>query len=77
MSNKHAIIHVEFSSKDLAGSMKFYNKVFGWKTENYPDMNYSTFEAEGGPGGGFNPVHADYPAGRTMVYISTPELVAT
>jgi predicted enzyme related to lactoylglutathione lyase len=37
-------------------------------------MNYSTFTAEGGSGGGFNPVGENFPSGRVMVYINTPDL---
>jgi len=55
MSN-HPIVHVEFSADDPKAAGKFYAELFGWKTESMPEMNYVTFEAEGGPGGGFNPL---------------------
>jgi predicted enzyme related to lactoylglutathione lyase len=40
-------------------------------------MNYTTFEAEGGSRGGFNPISEDDPSGRVLVYINTPDLEKT
>ena len=77
MTHKHAISHIEFSTRDLGESKKFYNSVFEWDIKDYPDMNYATFQAEGGTGGGFNPISDDYPAGTMMIYINTPNLVET
>ncbi len=77
MSHNHFIIHVEFSAKDLQETKKFYAGVFDWKITDYPEMNYAAFEAEGGSGGGFNPISGDYPAGRVLVYINTPDLDET
>jgi predicted enzyme related to lactoylglutathione lyase len=75
--SKHPIVHIEFSSKDREESGKFYSQLFGWKVQQMPDMNYATFDAEGGPGGGFNPVSEEYPAGTVMVYIETDDIDAT
>jgi len=77
MSYKHLITHIEFSSRDLEETKKFYRDVFGWKITDYPEMNYATFDGEGGSGGGFNPISEDYPAGRVLVYINTPNLQET
>jgi len=77
MSHKHFITHIEFSSKDLAETKKFYRDVFEWKISDFPEMNYSTFEAEGGSGGGFTPISDEYPAGRVLVYINTPDIKET
>jgi len=77
MSHKHLITHIEFSTRDLEGSKKFYSDVFEWKIEDFPGMNYATFEAEGGTGGGFSPVSDETPAGSVLVYINTPELDVT
>jgi predicted enzyme related to lactoylglutathione lyase len=40
-------------------------------------MNYTTFSAEGGTGGGFNPVGENNPAGTVLVYIHTDDLKAS
>lgn len=77
MSHKHFITHIELSAKDLVETKKFYKEVFEWQISDFPEMNYATFEAEGGSGGGFNPISDEYPAGRVLVYINTPDLKET
>ncbi len=72
----HPIVHIEFSANDCVTAAKFYSELFGWKTEQIPQMNYATFAAEGGPGGGFNPVDDSYPAGTVMVYIDSDDIDA-
>lgn len=49
-----AIVHAEFSSKDLPATRKFLEGVFGWKfkKEAMGEMEYWTFDAGSGPGGG-------------------------
>jgi hypothetical protein len=76
MSN-HPIVHIEFSSRDLPESAGFYTEVFGWKTEPQPEFNYATFEAAGGPGGGFNPIGEQAKAGDVLVYIQTDDIEAS
>jgi len=75
--SKHPIVHIEFSAKDREAAGRFYGSIFGWKVQQMPEMNYATFEAEGGPGGGFNPVGDDTPAGTVLVYIETDDIEAT
>lgn len=74
---KHPIVHIEFSAHDREAAGKFYTDLFSWKVEQMPEMNYATFEAEGGPGGGFNPVSQQNPAGTVLVYVSTDDIEAT
>lgn len=75
--SKHPLIHFEFSTTDPERDAKFYNELFGWKFQQMPEMNYATFEAEGGPGGGLNPVSDNYPAGTMAVYINSDDIDAT
>ena len=75
--SKHPIVHIEISAKDRVAASKFYADVFGWKVEQVPEMNYATFEAEGGPGGGFNPVTEENPAGTVTVYIGAEDIPGT
>lgn len=77
MTHKHLITHIELSTKNMEESKKFYSDVFEWKIQDFPEMNYATFEAEGGSGGGFNPISDESPAGSILVYINTPELEIT
>jgi predicted enzyme related to lactoylglutathione lyase len=72
----HPIVHIEIAAKDREAAGKFYSDIFGWKIQQLPEMNYATFEAEGGPGGGLNPVENNQPA-PVMVYIDTDDIDAT
>src|SRR5262245_53619908 len=77
MSN-HAIVHVEIASTDREAAGRFYAELFGWQVHQHPEMNYATFQADGGPGRGSNPVgaHGAQP-GSIMVYVSTDDIEAT
>jgi uncharacterized protein len=81
--SKHAIVHVELPAADPASSSKFYSNLFGWKTEEYPGMNYWSYQPEEGPGGGFNPVSNDnlgqlqVRPGQVIVYIDTDDIEGT
>ena len=77
MSHPHHIVHIELSAADHKAAAQFYAEVFGWQTQEFAEMNYSTFAAEGGSPGGFNPVSDEYPAGSVTVYIGTPDLAAS
>ncbi len=50
------IVHVELSTTNGEQSAKFYSELFGWQTKHIPEVNYWTFAADGGPGGGFNDI---------------------
>jgi len=51
-------VHIELLSKDVEKSKKFYAKMFDWKLENIPDMDYTIINVGEGTGGGMmkNPV---------------------
>jgi predicted enzyme related to lactoylglutathione lyase len=74
--SQHPIVHIEIAAKNREVAGKFYSDVFGWKVQQLPEMNYATFEAEGGPGGGLNPVENNQPT-PVMVYIDTDNIDAT
>lgn len=73
----HKIVHVEISAKDRKALSKFYADVFGWEMEHADQMNYTTFKAGDGIGGGFNPVNEQNPAGTVTVYIETEDVTAS
>lgn len=74
----HPIVHIELSAHDQQKAAQFYADVFGWQTQEFPDMNYITFSSgEGSPGGGFNPVGEAVSAGTTVVYVSTDDVEAS
>ena len=74
----HPIVHVEFSAGDLKAASQFYQEIFDWQMQAFPEMNYVSFNwgAEDA-GGGFNPVQEGYPAGTVIVYIQTDDINAT
>ncbi len=77
MSN-HSIVHVEISSKDLEGTIKFYGELFGWQIQAMPEMNYALFQTSDEMGGGFSPVdNQTYKAGDVIVYVSTDDVEAS
>ena len=66
-----AIVHVELSSKDPAATRKFFEGVFGWKFKKEDmstEMEYWTFDAGSGPGGGLMAPMEGMPPG-TLNYI--------
>jgi predicted enzyme related to lactoylglutathione lyase len=75
--SQHPIVHIEFSAKDPEAAGKFYADLFGWKVESFPGMDYYGFEAQGGPGGGFNPLGEQVKAGDVYVYVATDDIEAT
>lgn len=74
MTHKHAITHIELPTASAKESAQFYKDVFEWSITEYPEMDYTTFEAEGGTGGGFNEVSEENPVGNVLLYINTPNL---
>ena len=48
-----SIVHVEIQSNDTPASARFFKSVFGWKIKEFPEMQYTMWNAAGGPGGGF------------------------
>ncbi len=75
--SKHPIVHVEFSAHDPGAAAKFYAELFGWKVTPMPEMNYFTFDAEGGPGGGFPAVGEQFKAGDVLAYVATDDIEAS
>ena len=40
--NLNRVIHFEIPADNLARAKKFYSTVFGWKINDYPEMQYTT-----------------------------------
>jgi hypothetical protein len=69
---KRNIVHVEIPTRNHEESIKFYKELFGWKTEYFPDMHYTTWEADEHPGGGFS----DSKPGEVLVHINSDNIEA-
>jgi uncharacterized protein len=79
----HSIVHIEFPANNPEKDARFYNEAFGWKIEADPTVNYWMFQAEGGPGGGFNPTAPNPQASfsvapsEVLVYVNTDDIDAS
>lgn len=75
---KHPIVHIELAAKDPSQSAAFYRELFGWQSQHAPELNYTMFQPEGGPGGGFLTIgeHGTR-QGEIRVYVGTDDVDAT
>lgn len=73
---KRNIVHIEISTRNSEETIKFYQELFGWKVERIPEMNYATWEATEGPGGGFSPLGEDNKAGDVLIHVSSDDIDA-
>jgi len=71
-----SIVHVELHSPAPEKTKAFYERVFGWKFEAIPQMNYTTFTAPSPPGGGLmSPMEGMGP--MILNYILSTDIEAT
>lgn len=73
------VVHWELMSKDPAKVADFYQKIFDWKIEHDPDMNYRIVQtnAEGGINGGImKPDRPEPWPGNMTLYIAVDDLAA-
>ena len=73
------VVHFELMSKQPEKVAEFYEKIFGWKIQHHPEMNYRIVEtgAEGGINGGI--IKPDQPGpwpGNMLFYIDVEDLAA-
>ena len=72
--SKHNIVHVEIPANDPKAGSKFYSEAFGWGLQEFPEMDYITFDPGEGPGGGFPKVDDQIKPGDVTVYIETDDI---
>ena len=72
----HPIVHIELSAIDPKTAGKFYGDIFNWKINIMEAMEYVTWAPETEPGGGFNPVTEENPAGTVLIYIQVDDIEA-
>jgi hypothetical protein len=80
----HPFVHIEIPADDSLAAGKFYGDVFGWNIQTDPTFNYTQFQAEGGPGGGFVSTQeatdggtVQYKADSLLLYIGTDDIEAS
>ena len=72
-------VHWEFMSKEPAKVAGFYEKIFGWKIQHMPEMNYRLVETEGSGGingGILKPERPEPWPGNMTLYIDVDDLAA-
>ena len=75
----NAVVHWELMSKDPAKISAFYEKVFAWKIQHVPEMDYRMVETggEGGINGGIlKPKHEGPWPGNMTFYINVDDLAS-
>ena len=73
------VVHWELMSKDPARLSAFYEKIFGWKVQHRPELNYRIVDTggKGGINGGImNPDRPEPWPGNMTLYISVDDLAA-
>ena len=75
--SKHPIVHIELSASDPKAAGEFYANLLGWKIDVDEKMEYVMFSPEPGPGGGFNPITDEMPAGTVLIYVHTDDIQGT
>jgi predicted enzyme related to lactoylglutathione lyase len=69
------VVHFEVQGKDRQALTRFYGRLFGWKTWNVSDKNYTLVETggEGGINGGIGLTPQGAPGGVT-VYVRSEDV---
>ena len=70
---RNAIVHLEIPVTDLDKAKSFYSKLFGWKVDLMPEMDYALFDTGTPPNGGFNKVDK-IGTGGCMLYIHVDDI---
>jgi predicted enzyme related to lactoylglutathione lyase len=73
---KRNIVHIEIPAADLPAAGKFYQDMFDWKLEHFPEMNYITWDAGSGSAGGFNPLQDGLEPGDVLIYVNSEDIEA-
>lgn len=70
------IVHIEIPAPDFDKAAEFYSKVFGWKVEMEPEMDYATWSAgEDAVAGGFTKQGKPSTEG-SLLYIEADDIEA-
>ena len=69
-------MHIELMSNDPPRTKRFFGDVFGWKFQDMPEFNYTTYEAPNPPHGGLMAPPENMTAG-TLNYLWAKEIDLT
>ena len=73
-----AVVHFEVQGNDRAALAQFYGQLFGWKTNDMPEMNYTMVETggDGGINGGIARTPEGAPGGVTF-YVGSDDVAGS
>ena len=70
-------VHVELMTTDVDKAKEFYGKLFAWKLEDVPGMDYTIINVGEGTGGGLMKVPMPGMASSWMAYVLVDDLAAS
>jgi len=70
------IVHIEIPTANAKASVEFYRQLFGWHIEHIPEMNYTMWDPQDGPGGGFSPLGDELKVGEVLLYVNSDDIEA-
>jgi predicted enzyme related to lactoylglutathione lyase len=75
---EHPIVHVDIPTQDTRRVSSFYSKLFGWKIQPLPNMNYVRFQSPNGLTGGFVDLGGElqHRIGELLVYVGSEDIEA-
>jgi uncharacterized protein len=74
--SKRNIVHIEIPASNAKESAAFYNQLFGWKMEVVEEMDYTMWEPEVEPGGGFSPLGEGVKPGDVLIFVDSADIEA-
>lgn len=70
------IIHIEIPTLDVKRSADFYAELFGWKITRDDGLDYTMFEPDAVPAGGFSKVPEESAVGEINIFVESPDIEA-
>lgn len=73
---KRNVVHIEIPAASGVQAGEFYRKLFGWKIQHEPEMNYTMWDTGDGSGGGFIDLGETTQPGDILIYINSDDIEA-
>ena len=73
---KRNIVHIDIPVVDAAKAGQFFNNLFGWQIQPFPEFNCATWEVKDGSRGGFNSLGPDTKPGDVLIYVDSEDIDA-
>lgn len=70
-------VHVELMTTDVGKAKEFYGKLFAWKLEDVPGMDYTIINVGEGTGGGLMKIPMPGMSSSWMAYVLVDDLAAS